>query len=172
MKRILYIFVFAMFALSVVSAANTMNYDFGNFTADVPDNSDIKATEDVVFHNVDSRYMNLNRDDADVTEYHIDKKNGIAYYFDKNPADGNYTNLTGEDDAVELDSEDGLHCYNISHKEDVIKGNKYDHEETVIEYCVIKVQDGFLWMPGEHIVKITGSDLGQIKEIAKTVKFK
>ena len=36
----------------------------------------------------------------------------------------------------------------------------------------IKVQDGFLWMPGEHIVKITGSDLGQIKEIAKTVKFK
>lgn len=165
MKRILYIFVFAMFALSVVSAANTMNYDFGNFTADVPDNSNIETQEDVVFHNVDSRYMNLDRDNADITEYQFDKKNKIAYYFDKNPASGNYTNMTGEDDAVELDSEDGLHCYNLTEKQ-------YGNKKTVTQYCVIKVQDGFLWMPGEHIVKITGSDLGQIKEIAKTVKFK
>ena len=73
--------------------------------------------------------------------------------------------MTGEDDAVELDSEDGLHCYNLTEKQ---HGNK----KTVTQYCVIKVQDGFLWMPSEHIVKITGSDLGQIKEIAKTVKFK
>jgi hypothetical protein len=172
MKKILFILFLLAFAVAVVSAADTINYDFGNFTADIPSDSDIENGTDVVYHNVDSRYMNLNPDNANVTEYQYDKKNNITYYFDKKPDDGNFTEFADSNWAKELESENGLHCYNISSVTGVIVGDKYDHEETNIEYCVIKEQDGFLWMPGEHVVKITGPDLGQIKEIAGTVKFK
>lgn len=159
MKKFLGIlFLILICTIICVSATNSVNHDFGNFTADIPADSDIKSYHSAVMHNVDSRSLSSSNIQSAVSNArdkyvsYEDGKNDITYKFLNSTANGNYSeNVIGD----EISNDNGLICFNDT-------GN----------YYVVKQQDGFLFWPGECYVIIEGSDLNLLKEIGQTVKFK